>query len=101
MLCLCARIEAHNEVVSGVMGRGVESERLREQECAPIGDATYDTEAGEDQGAGCACDSEREGLVREMGKSGVVVVVERAYSFTSASFPGRSWELSVTSIRKE
>jgi len=42
------------------MGCGVEAERLREEECAPISDATYDAEAGEDQGAGCACDSGEE-----------------------------------------
>ena len=39
------------------MGCGVKTERLGEKERAPVGDAAHDAEAGEDQGAGCACDS--------------------------------------------
>jgi len=76
------------------MGCGVEAERLGEEECAPIGDATYDTHAGKDKGAGCACDSG--GRMKLVGGTGGGSGEEvMAYSFTSASLPGRTWELSV------
>ena len=42
----------------GVMCCGVEAERLGKKECAPVSDSANDTEAGEDEGARCACDSE-------------------------------------------
>lgn len=50
------------------MGCGVEAERLGEEKCAPVCDAANDAEAGEDQRAGCACDSgEERVLVEELG----------------------------------
>jgi hypothetical protein len=53
MLCLRARIEAHDEVVAGVVGNGVQAERLWEEEGAPVGQAADDAGPGEDEGAGC------------------------------------------------
>ena len=42
MLCACARIEAHDEVMAIVVGRLQFLRRLREKKGAPVRDTTYD-----------------------------------------------------------
>lgn len=67
MLCLRRTVEAHDEVVAGVMFDLVERKGLGKEEDAPIGQATDDASAGEDDASGGFGDS---GVIMSMrGKS--------------------------------
>jgi hypothetical protein len=57
VLCLCARVEAHNEVVAIVVGCALLARRLREEESAPVCDTADDAAGCEDLIACCASDS--------------------------------------------
>jgi hypothetical protein len=57
VLCLCARVEAHNEVVAIVVGCALLARGFREEESAPVCDATDDAAGCEDLIACCASDS--------------------------------------------
>lgn len=57
MLCLGARVEAHDEVVAVVVGCALLARGLGEQESAPVCEAADDAAGGEDLVAGCAGDS--------------------------------------------
>jgi len=68
MLCFCARIESHDEIMALGVGGSLFSEGLGKQECAPIGDTTYNTTRAEDKGTSC------------LGNSGICTVrAERVY----------------------
>ena len=58
MLCLCARVEAHDEVVAIVVGCALLAGGFGEEESAPVCDAADDAAGGEDLVACCAGDSE-------------------------------------------
>ena len=58
VLCLCARVEAHDEVVAIVVGCALLAGGFGEEESAPVCDAADDAAGGEDLVACCARDSE-------------------------------------------
>ena len=58
MLCACARVEAHDEVVTDVVCSLQFARRLREKESAPVGHAADDALGIEDDFAGRFGDSE-------------------------------------------
>jgi len=57
VLCLCARVEAHDKVVAVVVGCALLARGLREQEGAPVCETADDAAGGKDLVAGCAGDS--------------------------------------------
>jgi len=57
VLCLCARVEAHDEVVAVVVGCALLAGGFGEEESAPVCDATDNAAGGEDLVACCAGDS--------------------------------------------
>jgi len=57
VLCLCARVEAHDEVVAIVVGCALLAGGFGEEESAPVCDAADDAAGGEDLIACCAGDS--------------------------------------------
>lgn len=57
MLCLCARVEAHDEVVAVVVGCALLAGGFGEEKSAPVCDAADDAAGGEDLVACCASDS--------------------------------------------
>jgi hypothetical protein len=57
VLCLCARVEAHDEVVAVVVGCALLAGGFGEEESAPVCDAADDAAGGEDLIACCAGDS--------------------------------------------
>lgn len=57
VLCLCARVEAHDEVVAVVVGCALLAGGFGEEESAPVCDAADDAAGGEDLVACCAGDS--------------------------------------------
>lgn len=70
MLCLCARVEAHDEVVAVVVNCALLARGFGKEEGAPVCDTADDAAGGEDLVACCAGDSG--GGVLEACKSGVV-----------------------------
>ena len=62
VLCLRARVEAHDKVVAVVVGCALLARGLGEQEGAPVCEATDDAAGGEDLVAGCAGDSGGNGV---------------------------------------
>jgi hypothetical protein len=58
VLCLCARVEAHDEVVAVVVGCALLAGGFGEEESAPVCDAADDAAGGEDLVACCTGDSE-------------------------------------------
>jgi hypothetical protein len=56
VLCLCARVEAHDEVVAIVVGCALLAGGFGEEESAPVCDTADDASGGEDLVACCACD---------------------------------------------
>jgi hypothetical protein len=75
VLCLRARIEAHDEVVAIVVGCALLARGFREEESAPVCDAADDAACGEDLVACCASDSG--GFMLGRCEGGVVCVGER------------------------
>jgi hypothetical protein len=57
VLCLCARVEAHDEVVAIVVSCALLARGFGEEESAPVCDAADDAACGEDLVACCASDS--------------------------------------------
>jgi hypothetical protein len=57
VLCLCARVEAHDEVVAIVVGCALLARGFGEEESAPVCDAADDAACSEDLVACCASDS--------------------------------------------
>jgi len=72
VLCLCARVEAHDEVVAIVVGCALLAGRFGEKEGAPVCDTTDDASSGQDLVACCASDSEG-GMLDMRGRGGVHV----------------------------
>jgi hypothetical protein len=71
MLCLCARVEAHDEVVAVVVGCALLAGGFGEEESAPVCDAADDTTGGEDLVSSCASDSRGCALEASCGDRGM------------------------------
>lgn len=102
MLCACARIEAHDEVVTIVVGRLQFLRRLWEEKGAPVGDTANDAVLLKNDPASGFGDSRRHILVRSPGYAQTVMLMRRSWVHTLLlQRGGRAVPATVSNVHRD